>query len=663
MSQGITELQKKNLTVFKHMSEAVFRALVEALNDMDGHQGNGIAFHKTIRYPMGSPAREDIDLPTFDYVDGLLRGLNEKQVTYFDEPRSEHAYYLLLVGAPTENTLIDAVSKFRPKCLMIGVGDTHQFAHTLDTIDWGRHIADFQESGGTVYLIAETDPVQIVENAWRTCRTHNPTQIDNFTAIIQGDQKTQTEVSQHIAHTLMLSITQLGFFHDECVMLWNAYKNRKSGKVSVFRRAQATIDGVPAFVIASGPSLEHDLDTIKRHQGNVVVISIASALRPLLDAGIRPDFHVELENVYITPKLIELSKDHELDGIQLVAAATVEPDVLNYFNHAILYSREALSAYPLFSSGVEETLPLPGPTAGNAALSFALESGFAEVYLFGLDLGTRDPTRHHTRGSYYDTDDAMAHPDEYNIPIPGNFTEQVWTSRAFLSALKNADDLAAKYSERARIINCSDGALLRNAKPILAAKITPNFNAEKSAVIQTLSKRFDRIAAKDMRWPRDVFCKATGALFTELRACLTDPEQIQSGEYEARLLDILKLETGYRDQPVLGADMAALMMMRGTIIAMTLFMERYRSRVSSDSLIEAFSDAAVRQYAIQLNELEKTTMQLFDNPEPGQPPPVEDRIASADRMFPAKLRVPRNADCPCGSGQKFKRCHGRGGRV
>lgn len=658
MSQGITELEKKNLTVFRHLSETVFRVLVDALNTMDQHQDNQPRLYKTLHFPMAAPRREDIDLPAFDFVDGLLRRLNEKQVPIFDTPRSKNAYYLLLVGAPTEQVLDDAIKKYQPKCLMIGIGDIHQFAETLKTIDWGQRINDIQNAGGTAIIITESDPILIVENAWRTCRIHNPTQIDNFTAIIQGDRDTQAQVTGHIAQTLMLSITQLGFFHDECVMLWNTYQNQKTGKVSTFQRAAGALD-IPVFIVASGPSLEDDIDIIRQQKSNAIIISVASALRPLLDADITPDFHVELENVYITPKLIELSKDYDLSKIRLIAAASVEPDVLSYFDHAILYAREALSSYPLFASGIEETLSLPGPTAGNAALSFALESGFQNIYLFGLDLGTRNPTQHHTRGSFYDTDDAPAHTDAYDIPVPGNFGEPAWTSRPFLSALKNADDLIAAFDARAHVRNCSDGARLSHAKPVHAEEIRLKDNVDKTAAIETLCNRFKSIRADDAIWPHDQLIPEIESLFEKLRHILTDPDILLDGRYEQKMLDLLRLPIGYRDPTPLGADMAALMLVRGTVLAMTLFMERYRGRVGSSEALFVFAQEAAAQYMTLLTELAQTATALFADIEPKQPAPVEDRIAAASRSFPIPIRIPRNTDCPCGSGLKFKRCHGK----
>ncbi|MCA3243827.1 MAG: SEC-C domain-containing protein [Alphaproteobacteria bacterium] len=33
-------------------------------------------------------------------------------------------------------------------------------------------------------------------------------------------------------------------------------------------------------------------------------------------------------------------------------------------------------------------------------------------------------------------------------------------------------------------------------------------------------------------------------------------------------------------------------------------------------------------------------------------------VARWDDLHPLDLRIPRNAPCPCGSGRRFKHCHG-----
>lgn len=664
MSTEADKRLKLNLALFERMLPSLHARLAGIL---DGAEATDVPLpqpYKKLRIQLGAPEREEIDVQTFDFIDRMLTRCRDTGIVLFETSRTQDSYYMLLVGAPDDAVLEAALDLHKPMCLLVGVGDPVRFATSLRTVDWIRHMSGVQERGGAVYLLPEETPDAIVEAAWRACRTHNPTRIDGFTALVTGEPAMQAQTFDLLKQTLMLSTSLLGFFHDETVMQWNTYRNMRSGKARTFRRRVANDDGfgalgVPAFVVASGPSLDADLPEIRARAQDAVVISLASSLRPLLTAGIKPDFHVELENVHITPKLIELSRHHDLSGIKLVAAASVEPAVLDYVDTAILYARFALSSYPVFAKGIEETLRLPGPTAGNAALCFALESGFDEVYLFGLDLGTTDPGRHHAQSSYYYTDGAVPHVDAYDLPIPGNFQETVHTSRPFLSALKNANDLVRMFRNDARVFNCSGGARIGSAVPKHAADIEiASRPGSKDAALEALNAGFAPVAPEAVIWPGPAFADALRAVAGRFRDAMAQPDALANGGFERDLLASAHMRAGYQDPPPPGRDMAAAMMLRGTLLAMTLFLNRYRRRVARPEDETRFAQIAAEEFIRALDAIEAQALDLLSGDTPRQPPPVDKRIAAPGRRFPAPLTLARNASCPCGSGRRYKQCHG-----
>ncbi|MDA8637461.1 DUF115 domain-containing protein [Rhodospirillales bacterium] len=653
-------LEQKNLAVFEFISPRVAEMLRASCTADRPEKKIGMRRQRAMRFPMNAPMRQDIDLHSFDFIERLLEKSKKAGVRFFDAPRTERSYYLLLIGAPNTEDLLSAIEKHDPRCLIIGIGNSAQFANSLKTVDWGRCINDFQSRGGAVYLLPDTDPEAVVERVWKTCRSHNPTQIDNFTVIVQNGIDPENAAIAMLAQTIMLSIAQLGFFHDETVMLWNTYQNRTTNRVRLFQRQTEPITDVPCFVVASGPSLEKDIMTIKANKEHAVVISVASSLRSLLNAGVTPDFHVELENVYITPKFAELSETYDISDIKLVAAASVEPAVFDYINEAILYARYELSSYPVFAKNISETLRLSSPTAGNAALSFALESGFHDVYLFGLDLGTYDVAKHHAKDSYYYTAGALEHPDVYDISIPGNFRDQVWTSRPFLSALKNAADLANIFATTSNIMNCSDGARIDNTAPFNAADINLNTpTAAKALALKQLNSGFHKLDVGDEGWPGSSLERSINKTFKQLQSVLTDTASIHDGTYEKRFLEILDLNMGYLDPPKLGPDSSAVMLVRGTILSIITFMERYRARVAYSSEQLTFSETAASILGESLTEIHSLAIDLLGAATPNAPLAIEARVASPGRTFPAPIRIPRNVDCPCGSTEKYKRCHGK----
>jgi len=53
--------------------------------------------------------------------------------------------------------------------------------------------------------------------------------------------------------------------------------------------------GCPAVVVSAGPSLHRNLDVLRRCRDRVVVVAVQTTLKPLLAAGIRPDFVTSLD--------------------------------------------------------------------------------------------------------------------------------------------------------------------------------------------------------------------------------------------------------------------------------------------------------------------------------------------------------------------------------
>ena len=90
-----------------------------------------------------------------------------------------------------------------------------------------------------------------------------------------------------------LILSGLGFYFDETVMITNTFENLHSGDAQMTRFSRSKIRSNPVFIVASGPSLDKDIEWIKKNQDKAVVFACGSAIMPLLRNGIQPDFSVE----------------------------------------------------------------------------------------------------------------------------------------------------------------------------------------------------------------------------------------------------------------------------------------------------------------------------------------------------------------------------------
>jgi hypothetical protein len=55
------------------------------------------------------------------------------------------------------------------------------------------------------------------------------------------------------------------------------------------------LTGKPALIVSAGPSLDKNIALLKNAVGKALIVSVDTALTPLMEAGIRPDFVLSID--------------------------------------------------------------------------------------------------------------------------------------------------------------------------------------------------------------------------------------------------------------------------------------------------------------------------------------------------------------------------------
>jgi hypothetical protein len=235
---------------------------------------------------------------------------------------------------------------------------------------------------------------------------------------------------------------------------------------------------IPICVVANGKSLEKNLEFIKKNKDSMIIISVGTALKPLMKAGIQSDFHIEQERI---DTLIEALKDilPQYNGYFL-GASVVKPKIFQMAKKPLMYIREAFALEEGFF-----TLRYSSPIVGNTGIAFAGEFS-SELYLCGMDLGFKLGERKHSSGSFYDDKNDIA---KNGIKVKGNFSDDIYSNSLLLSSKKNIENLIKE--KNLTVYNLSDGAYIEGTIA-LKDKNLPKINKQK--YIQKIIKCFHKLS-------------------------------------------------------------------------------------------------------------------------------------------------------------------------
>jgi hypothetical protein len=174
------------------------------------------------------------------------------------------------------------------------------------------------------------------------------------------------------------------------------------------------LDGAPAIVVSAGPSLSKNVRQLVHAKGRAVIVAVDTALRVLLDQGIRPDLVVSID--------FSSSNMRYFDGVdtaplRLVVDAEVYPPILESFKGQRFFATIANKAASRWMGGVTgsgQGLD-KGLSVAHTAFLLALAMGCRPIALVGQDLA-------YTGGQSHAKGAAMARV-EHRGPGVGNVIE------------------------------------------------------------------------------------------------------------------------------------------------------------------------------------------------------------------------------------------------
>lgn len=210
----------------------------------------------------------------------------------------------------------------------------------------------------------------------------------------------------------------------------------------------------PYIIVASGPSLDVDLDLLKKNRNRFNIISVGSALRSLMNKGIKPDCVVIIDGKEVVKNQF---RGYEDSDIPLCFLSTASRWVVEQYNGAkyIFYNTQ----------GEDDIIIKTGKTVAVAAIDIGIKSGATEIIFLGQDLAfIGDKSHTETFEETYGFKDVIRKSGG-NKCVKGVNGEMLNTTEGYLY-FKNQIESIIYDNKNINFINCSKGAFINGAQHI-----------------------------------------------------------------------------------------------------------------------------------------------------------------------------------------------------
>lgn len=141
---------------------------------------------------------------------------------------------------------------------------------------------------------------------------------------------------------------------------------------------------IPAIVVSAGPSLNKNIQELKKAKNKAFIVAVDTAVRPMVNAGILPDMYVIVDGL----KPMELFAFEEAKRIPLMTSISAAKHVLEFHQGKKIfwYEGQPFIWSMMAMNGKSFSTVACGGSVACAAFSVVYKLGFSRIILVGQDL-------------------------------------------------------------------------------------------------------------------------------------------------------------------------------------------------------------------------------------------------------------------------------------
>lgn len=233
-------------------------------------------------------------------------------------------------------------------------------------------------------------------------------------------------------------------------------------------------ENIPSIIVSAGPSLNKNLLDLKLAKGKACIIATDTAIKPLLNNGIIPDFMVIVDG----KKPGHLFEHSLISRVPMVMSSVVSKDPVNmhkgkkYFAwDGTIYERDLLKVGNINSNQPEKidiSSLLTGGSVANTAFSFARQLGSKTIILIGQDLAfTGNKT--HADGTFQEKMDEIDTSEGKYLEVEDIYGNMVLTRSDFKAYLDWFDEQIEQLQD-IKVIDATEGGARIKGTEVLTLK-------------------------------------------------------------------------------------------------------------------------------------------------------------------------------------------------
>lgn len=172
----------------------------------------------------------------------------------------------------------------------------------------------------------------------------------------------------------------------------------KSKTLAKIQNQKISAKGLTSALVGGGPSLTAAIQALREHRENIFIACVDTALKPLINAGIKPDLVFTVDAQFLNSKYLFQAPEN----IPLVAEPTCHPLSIRHWPGDIYFFSSPFQ----YVKWTEESLGFfgelkHGGSVSTNAFDFLARSGFDRIFLIGQDLSFTK-SRAHAEGTILD---------------------------------------------------------------------------------------------------------------------------------------------------------------------------------------------------------------------------------------------------------------------